>query len=398
MKICYIATDIEVPYTGAGGSGGSVHVYEVAKHLVELGNAVHLVCMKGFREQAAEENFRGINVHRMYTGIDRVRAVQKSSFYRNILNFLIPLAKYAAAFLFAAKTALLVHKNKCDLIYERASSLGAGAIASFLTGKPMVLELNDPVVSRLSLMRAKSIITTKKELVKGRAGDRAVEVTWAVNTGLFNPYVSAEPVFNKYNLKNKKVVLYMGSFAPWHGVEDIIDAAIEVKGKLKNVIFLMVGKGIDMPAYQKKISLLGLGDYFIFTGAVEYERVPGYICAADIALAPFDPAKSELMQKHGFYFTPLKLFEYMACGKPVISTSVGNVENIIKDGMTGILVPPGNPSALAENIMSLASDEARCRTLGENARKAVEAGYSWKMHAGILIDIFNRVLAENRFK
>lgn len=398
MKICYVATDIEVPYTGVGGSGGSVHVFEVAKNLVDLGNEVHLICIKGFREQMAEENFKGIQIHRLYTGIDRARAVQKKYLYKNILKIFIPLAKYITTFVFAAKTVLLVHKNKCDLIYERASSLGAGGIASFLTGKPMVLELNDPVVSWLSLMRAKSIITTKKELVGGRASGKVIEVTWAVNTGLFNPYVSAESVFNKYKLKNKKVILYMGSFAPWHGVEDIIDAAGALKDKLKNFVFLMVGTGIDMPAYQKKISLLGLEDYFIFTGAVEYERVPAYISAADIALAPFNPAKSELMQKHGFYFTPLKLFEYMACGKPVISTSVGNVENIITNGVTGILISPGNPSALAENIIRLTSDEARCRTLGENARRDVEAEYTWKKHTGILVDIFNKVLTGNRLK
>jgi glycosyltransferase involved in cell wall biosynthesis len=399
MKICYVATDIEVPYTGAGGSGGSAHALEVAKNLVELRNEVHIVCMKGFKGQLTEENLKGIFVHRIYTGIDKVRAAQSISFYRNILNLLIPLARYATAFIFSVKTAIIVYKNKCDLIYERSSSLGAGGIASFLTGTPMVLEVNDPVVSSYSLKRAKRVITTKKELVKGRIEDnRVVEVMWAVNTGLFNPDVPADYVFEKYNLKNKKVIMYMGSFAPWHGVEDIIDAARMVKDGLKNVVFMMVGTGIDMPEYRKKISLLDLDDYFIFTGAVPYDEVPGYICAADITLAPFNPLKSELMQKHGFYFTPLKLFEYMACGKPVISTSVGNVENIIEDKVTGILIPPGSPAILAETIVNLASDDAFCTMLGANARKTVEAKYSWKKHVGILVDIFNKVLAEDKVK
>lgn len=399
MKIGYIATDIEVPYTGAGGSGGSVHVIEVARNLVDLGNEVHLVCMKGFREQIAEEDIKGIHVHRIYTGIDKVRVIQSNYFYRYILNLFIPFARYATAFVFAVKIAALIHKNKFNLIYERASSLGAGGLASFITGTPMVLELNDPVFTSFSLRQAKSVITTKKELVKGKIDDdRVVEVTWAVNTELFNPHAPSGYVFSKHNIKNRKVILYMGSFAPWHGVEDIIDAAKIVKDKLKNVVFIMVGTGIDMIHYRKKISHHNLEDYFIFTGAIDYELVPSYICTADITLAPFNPAKSKLMQKHGFYFTPLKLFEYMACGKPVISTSVGNVENIIKDGVTGILIPPANPAILAENIIKLTSDEALCKTLGLNARKIVEAKYSWKNHVNVLVNIFNSILAEKKVK
>jgi len=393
LKICYVATDVEIPYTGVSGSGGSAHVYEVSRNLVELGNDIHIICMKGHKKQRTSEKLDGINVHRMYTGADQARVIQRDARARKILDKLIPTITRIMAIFFGLRIAYIVNKNRCDLIYERSSSLGAGSIASILTRKPLVLEVNDPIVTSLSLKRAKKMVTTKKSMLRGEvANEKTIEVSWAANTQMFNPSVNAEDVIEEYDLEDKHVILYTGSFAPWHGVEDIIKAAKIVTGNVKNIIFFMVGTGPEMPRYKGTVSQLNLGDFFIFTGPKEYEKIPQFICASDITLAPFNPERNELMREHGFYFTPLKIFEYMACGKPLISTSVGNVKNIIEDGVSGILVPPGNSDALAKNILRLLSDEDLRKKLGSNAREVVETKYSWKMHVERLQEIFEGVL------
>jgi len=393
VRICYVATDIEIPYTGVSGSGGSAHVYEVSRNLVELGNDVHVICMKGHKKQRTSGKLDGINIHRVYTGADRARVIQRDMRARKILDKLIPTITRVMAIFFGLRIAYIVNKNRCDLIYERSSSLGAGGIASILTRKPLVLEVNDPIVISLSLKRAKKIVTTKKSMLEGRIADeKIIEVSWAANTQTFNPSVNAEGVIKEYDLKNKHVILYTGSFAPWHGVEDIIKAAKIVTATVKNVIFFMVGTGPEMPRYQEMVFQLNLDDFFIFTGPKEYEKIPQFICASDITLAPFNPERNELMREHGFYFTPLKIFEYMACEKPLISTSVGNVKDIIEDGVSGILVLPDDSDALAKNILRLLSDENLRKKLGSNARKAVETKYSWKTHVEQLQYIFEGVL------
>lgn len=398
MNILYIATDIEVPNTGVGYSGGSVHAYEVAKNLVELKNNVYLVCMKGHPEQKSFENYNGINIYRIYSGTDKARFIQKNPAARKILNLFIPIITRTMAISFGVRIAMIARKNNCDLIYERSSSMGAGAYASVITGKPLVLEMNDPVATSISLSRSKVIITTQREMLKGKADEKKIiEVTWGANTELFNPEVDPGHVIEQYNLSNKIVLLYMGSFAPWHGIWDIVSSAKIVIEKFNNIRFLMVGAG--GPEYSRcleKIKKLGLDEYFIFTGAVDYEEIPQYISAADITLAPFNPQKHEMTSKYNLFYTPLKIFEYMACGKTIISTSVGNVKKMIDNGVTGILIEPGRPEALAEKIIYLIHEKDLRRELGINARKEVEEKYSWKKHVEQLQNIFVQVAGKRQ--
>lgn len=393
MNILYVATDIEVPNTGVGYSGGSVHAYEVAKNLVEMKNNVYLVCMKGHPEQKSFENYKGINIYRIYSGTDKARSIQKNPAARKILNLFIPIITRTIAISFGVRIAMIAHKNKCDLIYERSSSMGAGAYASYITGKPLVLEMNDPVATTISLSRSKVIITTQKEMVKGKADEKKIiEVTWGANTELFNPKVDAGNVIKQYDLDNKIVLLYMGSFAPWHGIGDIVSSATIIIEKFKKIRFLMIGAG--GPEYSRcleKIKKLGLDEYFIFTGAVDYEKIPQYISAADITLAPFNPKKHEMTNKYSLFYTPLKIFEYMACGKPIISTSTGNVKKMITNGVTGILIEPGDSKALAEKIIYLIHETDLRYELGINARKKVVEKYSWKKHVEQLQNIFVHV-------
>src|SRR5690606_35992876 len=92
-------------------------------------------------------------------------------------------------------------------------------------------------------------------------------------------------------------------------------------------------------------------------GAVEPAEVPAWLARMDIAVAPY----------HGdqpFYFSPLKIYEYMAAGLPVVASDVGDLAALVRHGETGLLCPPGDPPALAAALARLAGDPAAARRMG----------------------------------
>ncbi len=387
MKICYVALDVEVPYTGVGGSGGSVHAYEVAKNLVKRGHKIELICMKAMRTQEYKGVLEDIKIHRIYTGADKVKAVkERSERTKRLLNGLAPILKKSFYMSLGLNVARIA--KDCDIIYERASSLGAGGIASLITGKPLVLEVNDPMMSNISLRLARKIVTTSRKIVKGSVRKKVIEVVWGCHTEMFHPRVDPSIVLEKYSLKSKKVLLYTGSFAPWHGVDTIIEAAKRLIHE--NIVFLMVGSGENLYKYEREVSRLGLSKLFVFTGAVSYEEMPMHICAADVAIAPFDPEKNELTKRYGFFYTPFKIFEYMACGRPIITTGVGNIIKILEDGKTAVFIKSGDAEALADSILKLLSDDDLRTRIGETAGREVKK-HSWEEHVKILEEIFYEV-------
>jgi glycosyltransferase involved in cell wall biosynthesis len=108
--------------------------------------------------------------------------------------------------------------------------------------------------------------------------------------------------------------------------------------------------------------------------------MPGCIGAMDVAVAPYDASPD-------FYFSPLKLFEYMAAGRPVIAAGIGQIAECLRDGETGLLYPPGDVSALAQRIGQVIDDPDGARRLGEAARAEAIANHSWDRNARIVTDL-----------
>jgi glycosyltransferase involved in cell wall biosynthesis len=117
---------------------------------------------------------------------------------------------------------------------------------------------------------------------------------------------------------------------------------------------------------------LGVEGRFVFTGVVAYDRVPVYINASDICAAPFILARNA---KIGL--SPLKLYEYMACGKPVVASAISGVVDILEASEGGISVPPENPEALAEAISKLLENRELRSKLGSKGLSHVTETYSW---------------------
>jgi glycosyltransferase involved in cell wall biosynthesis len=125
-------------------------------------------------------------------------------------------------------------------------------------------------------------------------------------------------------------------------------------------------------------------------GTVPYAEMPEVVAAADIGVAPYDPARLRQLRL-GFYWSPLKIFEYMASGLPTITIPRPPLTEIVREGQEGLHTREGDPEALAAALVRLADDAALRRRLGASARQRVIERYSWARHCEQLEGVLTRI-------
>jgi glycosyltransferase involved in cell wall biosynthesis len=381
LGICYVAVDVPIP----SPRGSSTHVTEVSKNLQGLGANVVVLSRRLGSWQPKSEPIQGLTVFRAYRGIlfplenRRIGGASESERI-SVLNSLYRLYISTLLALYCGLVATrLVRKYQLHAVIERETSYGAGAIASILAGRPLILEVNGPRFNPISPRRASAITAYSYSMVSKKFKDKTIIVDAGVDTELFRPDQEAGlAIRRKYYLGESPVIGYVGTFQAWHGVDDMIHAGKFVLQSCPDAKFLMVGPGFE--STQALAKKLGVDGFCVFTGSVPYDQVPMYINAADILVSPTNPSKSEWTRTHG---PPeqFKIFEYMACRKPVIATAVGPMQRVVMDRITGLTVPAGNPEALSNAMCELIRDKKLAETLAAHGFAQVIERYSWLNHA-----------------
>ena len=159
-----------------------------------------------------------------------------------------------------------------------------------------------------------------------------------VDAHLFDPERPLADIRGAYNINGRPVVGWVGSFSQGRGVEAVLAIAAKLAPKVPDLCVLLVGDGPLRPWVEKQISKMRCKPAVVLTGTVPRQEMPAYVKAMDIALAPY-PAFGAT------YFSPLKVFEYMAMARPVAATGVGQCISLLKDG-AGLLLPPDQPDVL----------------------------------------------------
>jgi len=147
----------------------------------------------------------------------------------------------------------------------------------------------------------------------------------------------------------------------------------------------VVGDGEQERYLKEKVKEYGLEKEVIFTGRVNYDEVVYYINAFDVAVAPFTKERNVIIG-----LSPLKLYEYLACAKPVIASRIDGVTEVIEEGQCGYLFGIGNAKELANIIIQSYYKLDKLKGLGESGRKLIESKYSW----GIIVQKVVKVLDE----
>jgi glycosyltransferase involved in cell wall biosynthesis len=203
-------------------------------------------------------------------------------------------------------------------------------------------------------------------------GEKIVVVSNGANTSLFKP-LKQETCRKELGLDLEiPYICFVGNLAPWQGVEYLVKAAPSILCRFPECRFLIVGDGVMKDDLFKLCSELGVEDRFIFTGVIAYDRVPLYVNASDTCTAPFIFARNA---KIGL--SPLKLYEYMACGKPVVASNISGVSDVLEASGGGIPVLPENPVALSEGILKLLENPELRMKLGSKGLSYVTENYSW---------------------
>jgi glycosyltransferase involved in cell wall biosynthesis len=189
-----------------------------------------------------------------------------------------------------------------------------------------------------------------------------------------------------FGLQDQRLIIFVGGFYPWHDVIGLLKALQLVVSTHPDTHLLLVGEGQQRLAMEKYSKELGIQDKTIFTGWVPFTDVPHLISAADIAVAPYPK-----IDQGEFWFSPMKLFEYMACSKAIVASNLGQIADVIRDGENGLLVPAGNSDALAIALIKLIERPELGQRLGEQARSDAVVNYSWEQYISRLISLYHTV-------
>jgi len=304
-------------------------------------------------------------------------------------------------------------RNRPDVLYLRQNSFPFFPIILCKILKiPSIVEVNGLVLDELKVnpdsqsfaYQVFSYLALRSENFNYRHCDRIVSVTdklkdelvrlYSVpdnkisvinngaNTDVFKP-LDLEQTKAKLQLENsKKYVCFVGHLAAWQGVEFLIHASPLILEKCPDTRFLIIGDGVMKDKLLEITSELGLSDKFTFTGRIPYENVPLYINAADVCVAPFIKERNS---KIGL--SALKTYEYLACGKPIVASSISGVRDLIESSGGGVSVTPENPEELAAAVVKLLLDENTRVLVGEKGRRYVVENHSWDGVARKILDM-----------
>jgi len=180
---------------------------------------------------------------------------------------------------------------------------------------------------------------------------------------------------------NTKVIGFSATFGPWHGVPQLTQAIDEIISKqmISDIHFLIIGDGRLRPNMEKQI---GHHKNVTFSGEIPYSDIQNYLAICDILVSPHCPQ----IDGREFFGSPTKLFEYMAMGKGIVASNLGQIGQVLENGETAILVEPGNVNELVKGILLLSNDADLRIKLGENARNKVIKYYTWKQNVKKLIE------------
>lgn len=357
MRIAVVATEIKVP----DQHGGSTHVSELVRGFQSHGETLLL----------AREGSHG-------PGIAPIGRPMRSNQYLRHLDALLMFPDAYGE----------LSRFRPDAIYERCTSYGLGALLSLATGAPLITMVLDQRFSWLSLWRASALVSTRLDLLPESVRGKGVKVHWGANTELFAPGLDGAERRAALGIPaGATVVGYSGSFKSWHGLELTVEVAARIRRD--DLYFLFVGDGPLREDIASRARAAGLEKQFIFSGSVDYEEVPAALSPSDLCIAPFDPSKHKpSLERGSFVLDPLKVFEYLALGKPTLTIDSDNIASIFRDGDSILLYTPNDAGALEARLRWALDHPDELRATAERGRQIVLDGYTWQAHADHLVRLF----------
>ncbi len=294
-----------------------------------------------------------------------------------------------------------------DAIYQRHTRFSlCGAVLARRTGHPLFLEYNGseqfvgrywnptPFQRRLAACEAAALAAAARIFVVSQVDrDDLIERGVPAARIVLNPNGvdverfakgGGDAVRTEWGIDGSEFVIgFLGTFGPWHGAPLLARAFGDLARNLPTARLLLIGHGPEVEATQRELAEQGVADRATFVGRVARAEVPAYLDACDVLASPHVPLPDGVE----FFGSPTKLFEYMAAGKAIVASDLGQIGDVLTHGETALLVRPGISEEFAAALQRVAEDSSLRAELGRNARAAAES-HTWRANARRVIDTY----------
>lgn len=306
-------------------------------------------------------------------------------------------------FVAAKKMDRLLAEKRYDFIYERYAIFNWAGVRTAKKYKiPIILEINytsfTPIYRKRSVFLKPSAHWLDKKIFREANGlivvsnylkdhlidmgvdeKKVIVLTNAADPVKFNPAIEGCEVRAKYGLGDSKVIGFIGGFYPWHGLDMLIDSFLTIKKENIRAHLMLIGDGPIKDKLTNKVKKLNIDNDVLFLGRVEHDKLAEYIAAFDIAVMP----------DSNNYGSPMKIYEYMAMGKPVIAPHLGPLEDGIVDGREGILFDQRDKNGLYNALkMLLLNDKLRI-SMGHLSRENIMSRHTWLKNAEAILKLYH---------
>jgi glycosyltransferase involved in cell wall biosynthesis len=382
-RVLYLRSQL---WLGLRGGGSVAHTAGVIDGLEQLGVAVQVVSSDAL------------------TGVQAAtRVVAPEMWFDGWLREVEDLAYNFAFFAGAWRAA---RKFKPQLIYQRHTAFNVtGALLAWALRVPLVLEFNSSEVwkgrywgglrleraarqvERINLRAAHQVVVVSRvlrdELVaNGIAASRVVVNPNGVDPRVFRPDAGGEVVRRRLALDSNVVVGFSGTFGEWHGIPTLARAVPLVVHARPNVRWLVMGDGSLRSLLDRSVREGDVADKVMQVGMLPHAEMPAHLAACDILVSPH----GRQADGREFFGSPTKLYEYMAVGRPIVASRVGQIADVLQDEGSALLVEPDDAPALAAAIVRLVDDASLRARLGSAARAAAEERHTWRQNAARVLE------------
>ncbi|HEX4838488.1 MAG TPA: glycosyltransferase family 4 protein [Solirubrobacteraceae bacterium] len=385
----YLRLDPSLKWLGAQIGGAATHTSGVINGLVDNGIAVQVL--------APERPL----------GTDRARFSEVP--VRRILHLArgLSYSDYSEALLDAARGM------RADFVYQR-HQLGsyAGLELARRLGVPLVLEFNGSEIwvernwrsgrlllggelERLELrnLQDASLVVVVSAplrdyvLDQGVAPERVLVNPNGVDVDGLDPYREHSPAEwrRRLGLSEMPTVGFIGTFGLWHGVK-LLPALIEA---VPDARWILIGDGVLLSEVRDEIQARGLSDRTLLPGVLARPQALELLSCSDVCVSPHVPNPDGTP----FFGSPTKLFEYMGLRRAIVASDLDQIGEVVEDGRSGLLCPPGDVEAAADAVRRLLSDESLRERLAENALQRATSEYSWSAHVRRILDALHSLSA-----
>jgi glycosyltransferase involved in cell wall biosynthesis len=386
-RLLYLRSQL---WLGLAGGGSVAHTAGVIGGLEQAGVRVDVVSSDRLAGVAAP-----------------IRVVPPEMWFDGWLRELEDLAYNVAFFTAAFGTARRVRP---DAVYQRHTAFNCvGAVLSRVLDVPLVLEFNSSelwkgrywgglrqagaaaLVERINLRAADRIIVVSRVLADelkshGVPASKIVVNPNAVDASVFRPDHDGDRVRRRHRLDSSVVVGFSGTFGAWHGIPTLARSLPLVLQARPSVRWLLIGDGPLRSVIAEPIERGGFQDKVKLTGMLSHSEMPAYLAACDILVSPH----GRQVDGGEFFGSPTKLFEYMAMGRPIVASGVGQIAEVLRDESTALLVPADDAEALVGAIVRLVDDAWLRARLGTAARQAAAQQHTWRQNAERVLECLAR--------